>query len=160
MGAGTTKSGPKGWSHWLALTGITATSLALPLIWVQQRVAHQIATETRQAWTMRIEWMTDARRARALVRQWQQEVARTEAADQQRKALLAQLAQVQHDILAKETAINQLAAQIDRLTGSAPIPLLPSSPTLTPKSIPSGSLPTLPSSPPPVHTVTGSSGMP
>ena len=135
-------------------------SLAIPLLWVQQRVAHQMAMGTHRAWVMRRQWLTDVHRARALARQWQQEVARTEAAEQQRQVLLAQLAHVQHDILAQETAIHQLASLIDRLTGSPPTPSLPTSPTLAPQSIPSGSLPPLPASPPPVHSVTGASGMP
>jgi len=160
MAAGTTKSTPQGWRHWLALTGITATSLAIPLIWVQNRVAHQIATDTRQAWAMRVQWIADVHRARALARQWQQYVAHMEASDAQRKALLAQLVQVQHDIVAKETAINHLVAQINRLTGSPSPNVLPVSPAPTPQTIPSVPLPTLPATPPPVHTVTGASGMP
>ena len=158
--AATTKAWLASLTGWLVLTGMTAVSLATPLVWVQQRVAREIAGNSRYAHAMRVRWLADVRRLQGLEHHWREDIARIRAAEAHQRVALVQLAKIRKDIAAKTVAINRLTIQLDQITGASLAPLPSAAKMTTPNAIPSISLPNIPASPPPVHTVTGASGVP
>ncbi|WP_139061594.1 hypothetical protein [Sulfobacillus thermosulfidooxidans] len=148
------------WSTVLAMSVITMTSIAVPLIWVAQKVSAQIALQDRHVQNIRAAWEADAHQAEKLRKQLTELLAKGRAEKAQHDAAVKALTQTNNQVIATEKAINHTVEQMDRLTGSPVTNLLPLSPALSSNQLTPISLPAMPTTPPTIHTVTGASGKP